>query len=546
MSIGMDFDNTIVKYDRVFAAAARSRGWVPQAFSGTKKQLRDAVRLLPDGEIKWQILQGEVYGTRMGEAELFPGVAEFIAAARQRCIPTYIVSHKTRYSNFDPKKIDLREAALMWLEKNGFFDPNRLGFVRDEVFFADTRAEKIARISALDCRVFIDDLEEVLIDPGFPMGVKRVLFIADETALGDQELIVHKTWPAIARCVLDNVDDTKAANDQAITIGGRLAGARVRSMRPARKGGGNNRLFRIETVDGRSFALKSYPRQASDPRNRLMTEFGALEFLRRHDIGEVPVPIAKDETAGFALYEWIEGHPVQPSAATVDATAPFIAALNRLNASPDAATLPLASEACLSAQAIVEQVEARLRALEEQAPDHPALRLFLDETFRPALKFAVANARQIYEKAGLTFEMPIGLQQRTLSPSDFGFHNALLAGDRIVFLDFEYFGWDDPVKLSCDFVLHPGMDLTDDLKSRFLRLMFDIFRADRTFAARLRATFQLYAMRWVMILLNEFLPERWARRLMAGAGGDRDAILQVQLNKAHVMAARATNESVMA
>ena len=95
-----------------------------------------------DGEIKWQILQGEVYGRRMGEAEPFPGVMEFIEAARRRGIEMFIVSHKTRYSNYDTLKVDLRAAALAWMEKNGFFDPARLGFSREQIFFADTRAEK--------------------------------------------------------------------------------------------------------------------------------------------------------------------------------------------------------------------------------------------------------------------------------------------------------------------------------------------------------------------------------------------------------------------
>ena len=104
----------------------------------------------------------------MGEAEPFPGVMEFIEAARRRSIEMFVVSHKTRYSNYDKLKVDLRAAALGWMEKNGFFDPGRLGFSREQIFFANTRGEKIARISALGCGLFIDDLEEVFVDPAFP------------------------------------------------------------------------------------------------------------------------------------------------------------------------------------------------------------------------------------------------------------------------------------------------------------------------------------------------------------------------------------------
>ena len=122
----------------------------------------------------------------------------------------------------------------------------------------------------------------------------------------------------------------------------------------------------------------------------------------------------------------------------------------------------------------------------------------------------------------------------------------LRADGRIVFLDFEYFGWDDPVKLASDFVLHPGMDLTLELKKRFLESMSDVFGADKTFCMRLRASLPLYAMRWTMILLNEFLPERWTRRVMAGADGDRDVILKTQLAKARTMIKHAENEGLIA
>ena len=54
MRIGLDFDNTLIRYDDVFATAARDRGLVNANFSGNKQEVRDAIRLLPDGEFAWQ------------------------------------------------------------------------------------------------------------------------------------------------------------------------------------------------------------------------------------------------------------------------------------------------------------------------------------------------------------------------------------------------------------------------------------------------------------------------------------------------------------
>ena len=60
MRIGLDFDNTIIRYDEVFLAEAKRRGLVAPEFRGTKQAVRDTIRLLPSGEVAWQQLQGHV------------------------------------------------------------------------------------------------------------------------------------------------------------------------------------------------------------------------------------------------------------------------------------------------------------------------------------------------------------------------------------------------------------------------------------------------------------------------------------------------------
>jgi hypothetical protein len=532
MRVGIDFDNTIAGYDRVFIAATQARGWVAADFCGSKRELRDSVRLLPDGEIKWQMLQGEVYGARMAEATPFPGVVEFFKAARAHDLELFIVSHKTRHSAYDPQRIDLRQAALGWLEAQGFLDPAGFGLARERVFFEETRADKIARIKAIGCEVFIDDLEEVFVDPAFPDGIDRILFGPSQSVPSDR-ITCCASWDEIGGRVLGT---QPAATSGLAAIAARLAGAPVRALAPARPGG-NNRLFRVETAGGEPFALKTYLRQASDPRDRLGTEFMALEFLHRHGITCVPRPIAADAAAGCALHEWIEGEPPAADREALAAALALLGALDRVRDAPDAARLPLASEACLSAGELVAQIERRAAALTAVAGAHPELAAFL-RRFRHALDTAIAEARESYARAGIAFDAPIDPERRRLCPSDFGFHNALVRGDgTVIFLDFEYFGWDDPVKVTSDFVLHPGMQLTAEQRHRFVLGATDIFAADPSFAHRLDACLPLYALRWTMILLNEYLPDRWQRRVLAGFRGERSLVLRRQLDKADAMLA---------
>jgi hypothetical protein len=203
MRIGIDFDNTLIDYDRVFVAAARERGLIAAGFVGTKRAVRDAIRLLPDGEVVWQRLQGFVYGAGIGDAVPFPGAMSFLARCRARKLDLFIVSHKTRYGHYDPARVDLRRAALTWMTAQGIISADGGGIAVEDVFFADSRVEKLARVAALGCTHFIDDLEEVFADPAFPSGVMRILFAP--TAAPHCDLLCT-TWAEIAAALLDGDD----------------------------------------------------------------------------------------------------------------------------------------------------------------------------------------------------------------------------------------------------------------------------------------------------------------------------------------------------
>jgi len=295
-------------------------------------------------------------------------------------------------------------------------------------------------------------------------------------------------------------------------------------------GGGNNRLYRVESEDGRAFALKTYLRLASDTRDRIGAEWGGLDFLFRHGVTCVPRPVAVHRTDNAALYGWVDGVRVtEVCADDVDAAIGFVVALKRLTIMPRAARLPLASEACLSARELITQIDRRLERL--RALDEPELQRFLTVEVMPTRKRVVANLRTGYVGAKLNLDAELAPEHRTLSPSDFGFHNALRTADGLVFLDFEYFGWDDPVKLVADFLHHPGMTLDAAMRRRFLTGARAAFADDANFGLRLALMYPLYGLRWIGILLNEFLPERWARRAYAGAT-DRQAAQARQLAKA--------------
>lgn len=293
-------------------------------------------------------------------------------------------------------------------------------------------------------------------------------------------------------------------------------------------GGGNNRVYRIETRQG-EFALKCYGTSELDGRDRLGHEFDGLRFLHACGIGNaLPAALAVDRDAHCALYEWIAGVPVaQHGEADIAQVLSVLRALHGARHAAGAATLPVATEAVMRLSDLVDQIRRRCERLAALAGSEPELAAFLDDELGPEI------ARRLAELAGWDARTVLEGAQQTLSPSDFGFHNALRRSDgSLAFIDFEYFGWDDPVKLSADFLWHPAMQLSAAERRQFVHGVTGLYGADEAFAARLRVCYPLYGIRWTLIILNEFLPQLWARRAFAGKGGDWAAAKGAQLRKA--------------
>jgi hypothetical protein len=120
---------------------------------------------------------------------------------------------------------------------------------------------------------------------------------------------------------------------------------------------------------------------------------------------------------------------------------------------------------------------------------------------------------------------------RCLSPSDFGFHNALLTADGLKFFDFEYAGWDDPAKLCCDFFCQPQLPVALTHWELFVNGLAVALGA-KDLPARARLLVPAYQIKWCCIMLNEFLRGEQSRREFALGGGAAEERKRIQLDKA--------------
>lgn len=296
--------------------------------------------------------------------------------------------------------------------------------------------------------------------------------------------------------------------------------------------GGNNRTYRVVTHKGK-FAVKQYFRQPQDKRDRLSTEFSFLRYAKKVAPEMVPTPFHYDDELGLALYDFIEGTPFQINTITdreVSEAIAFFCALNEPNARNEAKDLPSASEACFEIQAHLDIIETRINELDK-------LKVETDEDkqahyFIQQLRIYWDTFVYDLTKKNINLNASLEISQRCLSPSDFGFHNALRMKDgSIRFIDFEYAGWDDPAKMAGDFFSQLAIPVPKKYFNYFIQNVMKPFANQDELIYRAELLRYLYQIKWCCIALNIFLPVHLARRRFANPALDVTELKRNQLTK---------------
>ncbi len=287
--------------------------------------------------------------------------------------------------------------------------------------------------------------------------------------------------------------------------------------------GGNNRTYRL-TSGGRDVVLKVYFHDPGDRRPRLTREFAFLDFAWRHGLRNVPEPLAQDQEKNLGLYGFVAGRKLEPGEPRQDhiaAALEFAAALDRLKRNGDAAALPEASEACYSLAAHRDLIERRIAALTAFDPVIPVdeeARAFARGPLREHWEVVKSDLLSGARRDGIALDTELHPQDRCISPSDFGFHNALSSEDgELVFIDFEYAGWDDPAKLVGDFFNQVAVPVPREYYAEFADRIAGLGRDSGLQRRRIDLAFPIYQAKWICIVLNDFLRSGNRRRSFSGS-----------------------------
>jgi hypothetical protein len=323
--------------------------------------------------------------------------------------------------------------------------------------------------------------------------------------------------------------------DEVLAIAARLCGKAALTPPVSAErlsGGKNNRVFLVSDAAGAGRVLKLYHVSAADRRDRLGAEWRFISYARTRGIDTVPEPLAMDREDHAALYSLCPGHKLTPGAVRHDHVASALAFIIALNRAPRALDgIAPGSEACFSLAdhlATVARRVARLADLDRTAPHGEAAAAFVADELAPAWERV---RERIAAAAGAAGDAALPQEARIVSPSDFGFHNALVADGSVSFIDFEYAGLDDPAKLVGDFFSVPEIPTPQASLEPFIDGLQAGLSLGESFGQRARLLLDAYRIKWACIILNDFLPLDEARRAFA-LGSDRAERCAAQLAKA--------------
>tara|TARA_Y100001968_G_scaffold330748_1_gene383456 strand:+ start:193 stop:1197 length:1005 start_codon:yes stop_codon:yes gene_type:complete len=273
--------------------------------------------------------------------------------------------------------------------------------------------------------------------------------------------------------------------------------------------GFNCNALQLIDKENKKYFLKIFLNNFLNKHKRLKSELSFINFLTENNLGNIPHVVFFNRKKNWILYDWVNGKKIDKIDKS-DAQG-LIDFLYKININKFRDNLPNASEACFSILEHKQLINSKI--------ENSISKLMLIKNIDNNLIFQAINAlkkkqyllENIFAEQSLLnkkiIEEKLERHQKCLSPSDIGFHNILNSEGKLIFLDFEYAGIDDPFKLIADIILQPDHGMPENY-IYLLKKLINLIKSDIPhFERKLKIILEFYKVKWFCIIFNPLIKE---------------------------------------
>jgi len=259
------------------------------------------------------------------------------------------------------------------------------------------------------------------------------------------------------------------------------------------QGRGNSEVY-VYRTDGNSFFIKKYPKDSLMDRRKseesMYKIYSSIESIKKY----IPGFIYGNHEENFNAFELLVA--MGSSSFEMHSNA-YLDFLNEIiNIPLKEVSIQNAKESVFCISDLQKQILSRRNSL--VGLNNNILNKYIYTKFDP-----------IFNKINFSDFI---INEKIISPSDFGSHNAIFTDTGLKFIDFEYGGIDTKYKLFSDIHWHVGFDIS--ILNRF-KLIDEFIKSDEK--KQFMKVNQLMGLKWSLLVLNEFFPELYEKRLKANA-----------------------------
>jgi len=263
--------------------------------------------------------------------------------------------------------------------------------------------------------------------------------------------------------------------------------------------------------------------------SRYNSETSFISLLRKKKIKNLPSIIATDSKKQENIFNYISGNKIKKiTKGDILQCVNFIKTINKDILKKEYINFKNATEACFSIDHHIQTANNRILLLQKFSKNtgvYKEAKFFINTELKKKLKKIKKNIYKSFSKKEIAKRL--SKKDLILSPSDFGFHNAIKRNNKIFFFDFEYAGMDDPVKLMSDFICQPDYQLTKKQSYFFINNILKIFPQNEKIKRRFKAVINVHRIKWCCIILSEILNKSYfKRRFFSGSQIDPNKCLK--------------------